>query len=306
VSIPDIEAALELWAETEGGRATLINVSENHTYRIDAPAGRFVLRLHRPGYQSAASIRSELDWLEALQGRLPVSRPLAGRDGEWLQQHEGRHLVLFAFKPGGEPAEDGDLVPLFRVLGRYAATLHRQAEGWQRPVGFTRIRWSAAAILAPDGVWGDWRQAPGARECEARLTALERRLRAELAAEEPGRYGLIHADMRLANLLVEGERVTLIDFDDCGFNWYLYDLAASLSLIETRPDLEALIAAWLEGYLPLRPLDARDRALIAPLILLRRMALLAWIGTHPETDLARRHGAGFAADTALLAERLLG
>ena len=45
------------------------------------------------------------------------------------------------------------------------------------------------------------------------------------------RFGLIHADMRLGNLLVDGERVTLLDFDDCGFGWFLYDLAASLSLL---------------------------------------------------------------------------
>ena len=68
---------LDLWRETAGGRATLINLSENHTFRIDAPAGRTVLRVHRPGYHTAASIESELAWLEALRRDtdLPVVRP---------------------------------------------------------------------------------------------------------------------------------------------------------------------------------------------------------------------------------------
>jgi len=301
----DLEAALGLWAETVGGHASLINVSENHTYRIDAPAGRFILRLHRAGYQSAPSIRSELAWLAALQGALPVAAPLVGSDGEALQVWNDRHLVLFRFEPGEEPQEDAPLVPLFRVLGRYAATLHLHDAGWRKPPGFTRMRWMADAILSPQGLWGDWRRTPGAGAVQARLMRLEQRLRELLVDESPGRYGLVHSDMRLANLLVDGDHVTLIDFDDCGYNWYLYDLAASLSLIETRPDLDQLIESWLEGYLPVRSLDQQDLALIRPLILLRRMALLAWIGTHADTDLARRHGRNFAADTAMLADRLL-
>ncbi len=73
-----VESCLDLWAETAGGVATLINLSENHTFRIDrADGARFILRVHRPGYQSPASIRSELEWLEALRrdSTLPVPRP---------------------------------------------------------------------------------------------------------------------------------------------------------------------------------------------------------------------------------------
>lgn len=303
-----IDAWLDRWDETRGGSATLVNVSENHTYRIDAPAGRFMLRLHRPGYQSAESIESELAWVAALRDTLPVPRPLPGRDGALLQSlPSGRRAVLFAFDPGVEPAEDAELTGLFRVLGRYAAIAHRHAESWERPGGFTRQSWTAGSILDPDGLWGDWRQAPGVDAVRERLGAVDQRLREMLAAYgmPPSRYGLIHADMRLANLLVDGEHVTLIDFDDCGFCWFVYDLAASLSFIETRPDLETLIGAWLEGYAPVRPLGDEDRAIIAPMILLRRMALLAWIGSHAETDLARRHAPRFAADTADLADRLL-
>ena len=50
------------------------------------------------------------------------------------------------------------------------------------------------------------------------LGRLAAALRARLAAfgTGPARYGLIHADIRLANLLVDDGRVSVIDFDDCG------------------------------------------------------------------------------------------
>ena len=305
----EIEQGLGLWSETAGGRATLINVSENHTYRIDAPAGRFVLRLHRPGYQSATAIRSELAFIDSLRMSLPVPQALPGVDGELLQPvAAGRTAVLFAHEPGIEPAEDADLLPLFRTLGRYAATAHAHVQAWNRPGWFHRPTWTIGSILDPDGPWGDWRQAPGVSgDVRERLAQADRELRERFAGygATSANYGLIHADMRLANVLVDGDHVTLIDFDDCGFCWFLYDLAASLSFIEMRPDLDALIAAWRAGYESRRSLSAEDVEMIGPMILLRRMALTAWIGSHADTDLARRQAPSFAADTATLADRLL-
>lgn len=305
----NIEQHLYLWPQTTGGRARLINVSENHTYVVESAAGRFVLRLHRPGYQSARAIESELSWVAALGGRLPVPRPLVGTDGELLQRLEpGRFAVLFAYEPGTEPAEDAELAPLFNVLGRYAAIAHDHVVTWQRPAVFERPVWTAESILDADGLWGDWRQAPGVEgDVRRRLGEVDEALRKRFAdyGRTSHNFGLIHADMRLANLLAAGDHVTLIDFDDCGFCWFLYDLAASLSFVETRPDLDTLVAAWREGYEARRPLAPADIAMIGPTILLRRMALTAWIGSHADTDLARRHAPRFAVDTAALADRLL-
>src|SRR5262249_60354112 len=79
---------------------------------------------------------------------------------------------------------------------------------------------------------------------------LDDTLRARLAAFGPGwdRYGLVHADTRLANLLVDGDAVSVIDFDDSGFSWFLYDVGTSVSFFEHQPHVPALVDAWLSGY----------------------------------------------------------
>ena len=303
----DIDPWLELWDATSGGRATLINLSENHTFRIDGADGsRHILRVHRPGYHTPAAIRSELSWVWALGDTgLPLPRATAGRNGDLVQHAAGRFGVLFAFEQGREPEPDEDLGVLFRTIGGFAAIAHSHVERWTPPAAFERPTWSAEAILDPEGLWGDWRRAPHV-EGKARRTLdeLDRRLRLALAefGTAPGRFGLIHADMRLANVLVAGSKVTLIDFDDCGFGWYLYDLAASLSFIETGPQASPLRQSWLEGYTAVRTLASEDLAMIEPMILLRRMALLAWIGSHSETELAAAHRERFAGDTAALAQ----
>ena len=308
---PDLSAWLALWPETAGGRAVLINLSENHTYRVAAPGGAsFILRLHRPGYQSPAAIESELAWIEALRraGDVPVPAPVAGRDGRLVQTLADRHGVLFADQPGREPRPDEELEELFRVLGAYAARMHNHVQGFPLPPGFVRPVWDAGAILDAGGLWGDWRRAPGvAGPVRQGLAALEARLRVDLGAygTAPDRFGLIHADMRLANVLVGGAAPRVIDFDDCGFGWFVYDLAAALSFYEHRPEAAAWRAAWLAGYRRERALAERDLAMVEPMILLRRMALLAWIGSHGETPLAQIHAPSFATDTLRLAEPYL-
>lgn len=303
--------ALERWPIAPAVDIRLVNFSENHTFAVTAADGaRYCLRVHRPGYQSPQSIESELAWLDALRvdAGLPVPQPLAGRGGALLQQIETRHCVLFRHIEGEEPSFGAGLEPIFEVLGGYAARMHEHAANWARPSGFTRHVWSAGQVLDPDGLWGDWRSAPGvdASVC-AVLARLDQRLRADLAAygTDADRFGLIHADMRLGNVLVDEERVSLIDFDDSGFCWFAYDFAAAVSFHETEPEIASLKDAWLRGYLPQRALTTEDMAALDTMVLLRRTALLAWIGSHHDTELARSHERGFASGTAELASRYL-
>jgi Ser/Thr protein kinase RdoA (MazF antagonist) len=145
---------------------------------------------------------------------------------------------------------------------------------------------------------------PGIR---AVLEQAEAAIRARLAAygKGPDRYGLIHADMRLANLLISEGQTRLIDFDDCGFGWFLYDFAAAISFIEDDPRIPQFRAAWLAGYRSIRPLTAVDEAEMGTFIMLRRMALLAWIGSHIEAPEPQALAPHFASNTAALATEWL-
>ena len=111
--------------------------------------------------------------------------------------------------------------------------------------------------------------------------------------------------MRLANLLVNDEATFLIDFDDCGFGWFLYDFAAAISFMEDHPQVPAPKNAWVTGYRQHGRLSDADAAEIETMVMLRRMALLAWMGTHPDVDIVRELAASFGQGTAKLAEAYL-
>ena len=306
-------AALTRWDVPPDATARLINLSENATYIVEAPgAFRSVLRIHRQDYHTRRGIECELAWMEALgrEGGVATPRPIAGRDGALIQQQgygelTPRRMVMFEFLTGREPDPGDDLVQPFRQLGAIAARTHRHSISWTRPVPFERLVWDEEAVFGPAPTWGDWRDAPGVDAgVRVRLQAAEDLVRRRLAAygRSAGRYGLIHADMRLANLLIDNEETQLIDFDDCGFGWFMYDFAAGISFMEDHPQVPALREAWVTGYRSVRPLGEEDEREIDSFIMLRRLALLAWIGSHAETDLARSQAPHFASVTAQLAD----
>lgn len=296
----------------------LVNLSENATYRIDDPASgqRWALRVHRDGYHSTAAIASELAWLQALRndGVVVTPRPVAGRDGR-LIQHVGhramarpRHVVLFDWESGAEPSEKDHLTEKFATLGAVTAKMHAHARGWQRPDGFERLTWDFETSLGTTPHWGAWRDGMGLDpEKEALFARAVELIGRRLArfGKGPERFGLIHCDMRLANLLVDGEEVKVLDFDDCGFSWHLYDAATAVSFFEHEPHVPDLLAAWVEGYRRVRDLPAEDEAEIQTFVMLRRMLLVAWIGSHAETDLAQSMGVSYTETTGPLCEDYL-
>jgi Ser/Thr protein kinase RdoA (MazF antagonist) len=216
--------------------------------------------------------------------------------------------VLFAFVPGAAPDEAALRTTDFATLGEITAVMHRHARTWRRPTGFTRFTWDWEHSLGAAGRWGRWRDGVAVGPQEAAVLAPAAELvRTRLAAygRDPARYGLIHADLRLANLLVDGERINVIDFDDCGFSWFLYDFAAAVSFLEHDPRLAQWQDAWLRGYRRVEPLPAADEEMIPTFVMLRRLLLVAWMGSHPHSRESRETGPTYTDDSCVLAQRYL-
>ena len=309
--------ALALWDIPKGATIKLINVSENVTYLVEAPADfKAVLRVHRAGYHSHRAIECELEWINALRDNqvIPPHTPIKGRDGNTIQTadtpalSDPRMMVLFEHIDGVTPSETTDLTENFTQLGQIAARFHNHVLNWQRPEPFERLTWDANAVFGPMPTWGDWRNGPHVdTHIRKVLEQVEAKIITHLTAfgKTPGRYNLIHADMRLANLLITPQATHLIDFDDCGFGWFMYDFAAAISFIEDDPQIPALKSAWLAGYRSIRTLPSEDESEIGTMVMLRRMALLAWIGSHIEAPEPQALAPDFAATTAQLGQAYL-
>jgi Ser/Thr protein kinase RdoA (MazF antagonist) len=296
-----VQAALGRYDFSPEASVSLINVSENSTFRVDDPqTGRCAaLRVSRPDYHSQAAIESELAWMAALReaGIVEPAVPIAARDGTLVTAVE-------------EPGTDGeDLVPKYRLLGSLAADMQLHATSWRRPDWFTRYTIDYDVALGPDALWGRWQDSLGMGREELEILG---RVDAEILrrlteyGKGPERFGLAHSDLRLANLLVDGDRIHVIDFDDCGTTWYMYDFATAVSFIEDDPRVPDLMAAWVDGYNDRRPLSSADVDILPTLVMFRRMLLVGWVGSHHAYAAeAAELGAGYTAGTCDLGEAYL-
>jgi len=302
--------SLDLWALPGDATARLINVSENATYLVEGTDWKSVLRVHRESYHSARAIACELAWSGALNEDGVIVTPgyIAGRNGEAIQSAivQGlpvpRFMVMFEFVEGSEPDESEDLVGPFEELGQIAAKCHLHAMQWRRPEPFERLVWDLDAVFGSAATWGNWRDAPNVTpEISSVLERVEETVTRRITAygKGPEQYGLIHADMRLANLLIDESGTRLIDFDDCGSGWFLYDFAAAISFMEDHPQIPDLKSAWVRGYRSVRPLSDEEAEEIETFIMMRRLALLAWIGSRieaPEPQAMAPHFARVSAE----------
>jgi Ser/Thr protein kinase RdoA (MazF antagonist) len=304
------------WGLSGDTSVQLLEISENATFRADDPhaAGAVVLRVHRPGYRGVAEIESELAWIQALraEGIVSTPRPLECASGGHIATFSTdgglREVVAFEFMSGRQPSATDDLVRGFHDLGVVSARLHGHSRKWARPPGFTRKSWNFATTIGDTPLWGDWRAGLGL-STKGRKVLEQTASRLEAHINEYGtgvdRFGLIHADLRLANLLVDGDRIAVIDFDDCGFGWFGFDFAAAVSFIEDDPRIPELMASWVDGYRTVAPLADADRAMLPVFVMLRRLQLTAWVASHSETPTAQRMGADFTEGTVRLARDFL-
>jgi Ser/Thr protein kinase RdoA (MazF antagonist) len=313
----ELRTALPRWGMSGDATLTFLSHSENTTFLAEGPrtGQRLVLRVQRIGYHSPAEIVSELSWISALIAEevIVTPRPVPDRDGQLLcsvpLNGSLRQVVAFEHMSGREPDAAASLPTWFLKLGALTARLHGHSRMWKRTPGFQRKTWDFDAMLGARPLWGDWRAGLGLRDAERMLLqrvadALAERFR--VYGQPSHRFGLVHADLRLANLLVDGARLGIIDFDDCGFSWFFYDFAAAVSFMEHEPIVAELQNAWLEGYRQIAPVSKADEAMLPVFVMLRRMLLTAWIASHSDTETARRMGTEYTEGAVAMGERFLG
>lgn len=281
-----MKTVLGHWALTDAS-STLAAHRENKVYRIEAREGTFALRHHRHGYRTDAQLVSELQWMAVLaSGGLSVPRPIAARNGALLQVIEGAQYDLLTWLPGrplGEsdvPLDLPDRTGTFHKLGQTLAQLHDISDAWNPPSDFVRPDWRQEGLLGEAPLWGRFWDSPALTPAQRSLFAEFRTSARKRLAKETFDTGLIHADLLRENVLVDGDALHLIDFDDGAWGYRLFDIVTALIKNRGEPDYPALRSALFDGYRSRRPLDNGSLALFEAL---RLCTYVGWIV--PRTDL---------------------
>lgn len=178
-------------------------------------------------------------------------------------------------------------ISMYETLGEIAANIHINSMNWEAPEYYKRIEWDYDSTFKNGwnnyyGVhyqqlteWLKPKEIEILDECAALIKE-----RVEKYGKSNDRYGMIHSDLRMSNLLIDGDKITVLDFDDCGKGWYMYDVACICGLMEHRPDLHLIFDAIMNGYKRIRPVSAEDEKEINTFVMMRRIGMLQAIVYH--------------------------
>ena len=274
----------------------LIKHRENTVFKVSTHNGQnFALRIHRHGYHTNQELASELMWMKALNddGIRTPKVIKTNRDTLFaVESHEGvegkRQCSLLEWVEGVEFHDLGrvekgvqkELETRYHALGILAAKLHNQSEKWQTPTEFSRQAWDEKGLLGEAPLWGRFWEHPILNKQQKDMF-LKARLVLQLLLKDIGKtnanYGLIHADFLPENILVNQGELQLIDFDDSGYGWHLFEMATSLFPQADQAFFDQLVDAYVSGYRTERPFSDAQLALLPAFIMIRAFTYLGWL-----------------------------
>ena len=281
----------------------LIKYRENAVFEVRNGITKTALRVHRPGYHSNEALNSEILWMKALDasgiavpnvipttsGALFVALPM----GDIKQNLQ---VDLFEWIGGKQlgSIEDGvedpaDIKATYETIGGLAARVHNQSSKWMLPDNFQRHAWDEYGLASESHLWGKFWELEAGSASQTRLLKLcKDRLFADLSRlpKSAETFSLIHADIVPENLMVSGDQIKLIDFDDAGFGWHLFELATSLYFIMEKPYYEEAKTALFRGYKKHRTLNDDVHELLPLFFLARGMTYLGWVHTRKSSETA--------------------
>lgn len=245
-------------------------------YSVSARYGvRHVLRGYRPAFSGLNSLLSSEDalwsqqhWLSFLAGRegdeflrpvpashgtFVVKREVPGLDSEGSERP--RLFLMQTFLPGNKVFVGNLREDELAAMGAAIARMHRASILYDPPEGFVRPTWDW------EYVFGDWMPLwRYGREylCEAEMEVIAEASRIawwDLKALGRGSrvFGIIHRDLHPNNWLFDRGAARIVDFDETGWGYYLYDLAFPLSAVDDIHGMGSetsrrLCRALIRGY----------------------------------------------------------
>ena len=266
----------------------LIKHRENAVFDVTLDGNkRAALRLHRPGYKNQKEIMSEIWWTKSLAKEgFPVPTPLSNKDGEYLVKVSSELVATVIEWIDGKPIgeeEDPGLMTRFKIdfeLGRLIGRLHNITQNMAFPDWFSRPNWDIDGLLGQSPHWGQFWEGKHLNDSEKKIFNLVREKAHAILVNymtQGGETLLIHADIIGENVFNTKKGLSIIDFDDCGYGFPIYDLATSTIQSLEQVDYQKRCDQLLAGYNTVRPLNEIDVMMFPIFAMLRVLATSAWI-----------------------------
>lgn len=280
-----------------------INHGENATFRIESTKRKFfLLRIHRNDYHTKSAIVEEMKWLSQLSKKgHSVPRPVISKKGNLVETvfsddlDGSRNCSVFEWIHGEFVQKS--VKPRHMIeIGKLLADFQNNTPKLKTK---QRMYWTAEGLVGAQPKFGslDHLSSIPVKEQKA-ITSARKSILKKLKAFEKGfpqRQGLIHADLHFGNLISTQNRLSAIDFDDCGYGFFAYDLVIPYISVQyllgkkkkhLAPDY---LKALIEGYKSKRNWDKEDDKIFPYLVAARKLLMLGWLNSRSDNPRLRNY-----------------
>lgn len=239
-----------------------INIIEggykNYVYTYTYNKSSYIIRVSDSKTKEISIIDSELEWIKYLySNNISVSIPIIDYQGNYINKvhinnFEG-YMVVFN-KAKGIQLNYQDYLNdfyIFEQMGRIMGKIHRVTKEFIPKVS-KRNQWiNNSYIKESDRFLSKFE--PDLIHNKERLI-----MDIEKLYKDNKNYGLIHGDFNIGNFFVNNGEITIFDFDECQYSWYIEDVAVALyytvypfgdnDKLERNKKAENFIRYFLNGY----------------------------------------------------------
>lgn len=262
-----------------------LDAFESFIYEFERGGTAYILRIGHSFRKSEALIRGEVDWINYLaRGGVSVARAISSERGnlvEAIDDGQGGHFLVTAFlkAAGQKPWLAGWTPARFENYGRLLGNMHALAVDYHPVPAWRRPEWDDGTMQFLDL----YLPASEVRAHQKYGSVLEH---IYSLPKDRTSYGLIHQDAHQNNFFMDEDgRLTLFDFDDCVYSWFINDIAIVLFYISMDAEelgfptaaafTQEFMTHFLRGYRQAYALDNHWLKEIPHFLKLRELELYA-------------------------------
>ncbi len=227
---------------------------ENTIFGYNEEEDGAVLRITPSSHRTLRQLQAEIDWLTYLtENGVTAVCPQQSIDGNIVEtmEQDGSYIsaVCFEYVPGRLVTPQDFNEDLFRDWGQLMGKIHSLTKSYSPKQDITkRWEWFNDSYLNRESIPSNQ------KVVLERFDSVIEYMR-DLPLDKDS-YGLIHMDMHHQNLFLDGDRITLLDFDDCQYGFFILDIANVLGFSiwektddETNQEFASrFLDCFMEGY----------------------------------------------------------
>ena len=208
-----------------------IDTFESFIYEYERGGASYILRIGHSLRKSESLIQGEVDWINHLaRGGVSVAQASPSENGnlvEVIDDGQGGYFLATAFTKaqGRQPWEEGWSTTRYETYGELLGKMHALAVDYQPIPAWKRPEWDAPSMKFVEMYLP-------ASEVSAHQAYQSLLRHIQSLPKDRTSYGLIHQDVHQNNFFMDADgKLTLFDFDDCAYSWFINDIAIVLFYI---------------------------------------------------------------------------